>query len=234
MMVDIPPAVRLLPMNPEEPEFRGKSRDAVQQDFFLDTMPSAPNPGRFQYRKQGLDAERGTVVLFQFKAHIIASAVFVRRQRYPKPDGPYNGALWFDPGSIRVFSSVGADSVRKHWPEKFTKFGQGMQKLEPPSRYSAFEQELSGIKWPARPAPQALDLEAPPAARVQTTVSRIVRDTQLTNRVKAMHSYECQICGYSIILPDGSRYAEGHHVQPSLISACSGRNPRSEYSTADE
>ena len=106
MMVDIPPAVRLLPMDSEEPEFRGKSRDAVQQDFFLNKMPSVPHPGRFQYREKGLIAEPGTVVLFQFDKHIIASAVLVRRERYPEPAGPYNGALWFDPGSIRDRNSI--------------------------------------------------------------------------------------------------------------------------------
>jgi hypothetical protein len=60
----------------------------------------------------------------------------------------------------------------------------------------------------------AQDLEAPPTDRVQTTISRILRDTQLSNRVKALHKYECQICGYTLELPDRSRYAEGHHLQP--------------------
>ena len=63
------------------------------------------------------------------------------------------------------------------------------------------------------PTPQALDL-SPPPARVETTISRIVRDTELANRIKALHNFECQICGHSIILADGSRYSEAHHVQP--------------------
>ena len=62
-------------------------------------------------------------------------------------------------------------------------------------------------------SPHAFDL-APPTSRVETKVSRIVRDTALSNRVKALHSYECQICGHTIILADGSRYAEGHHIRP--------------------
>jgi predicted restriction endonuclease len=49
---------------------------------------------------------------------------------------------------------------------------------------------------------------------VETTISRIVRDTHLAKRVKELHNHECQICGHTIILADGSRYAEGHHVQP--------------------
>jgi hypothetical protein len=63
-------------------------------------------------------------------------------------------------------------------------------------------------------APLAYDLEAPPAGRVKTTISRIIRDTQLANRVKVLHDYECQICGETMVLHDGSRYAEGHHIRP--------------------
>jgi predicted restriction endonuclease len=74
--------------------------------------------------------------------------------------------------------------------------------------------EVLGISdsWPAKLAAQ--DMESPAADRVLTTVSRILRDTGLSNRVKVLHNYECQICGYTLLLADGSRYAEGHHVQP--------------------
>jgi hypothetical protein len=61
---------------------------------------------------------------------------------------------------------------------------------------------------------QASDIDTAPPNRVQTTVSRIVRDTALSSLVKQLHNYECQICGHTIVLPDGSRYAEAHHVQP--------------------
>jgi predicted restriction endonuclease len=62
--------------------------------------------------------------------------------------------------------------------------------------------------------PQARDLEPPPAERVETTISRILRDTRLSNCVKTLHNYECQLCGDTLLLTDGSRYAEGHHLQP--------------------
>ena len=176
-------------------------------------MPWPPYAGRYRYRTHGIDAEPGTVVLFQFKAHIVASAVLVRIERYSQPDGPYKGVLWFNPTSIRVFEPVGAEALRKHWPDKFVRFGNVIQALDP-SHYAAFQAELSGVGLPGLAAPQAHDLDAPPAARVQATISRILRDTQLTNRVKALHNFECQICGHSIILADGSRYAEGHHIQP--------------------
>jgi predicted restriction endonuclease len=74
--------------------------------------------------------------------------------------------------------------------------------------------EVLGISDSQPTTPPAQDLESPPAERVETTVSRILRDTQLSNRVKALHNYECQLCGCTLPLADGSRYAEGHHVQP--------------------
>ncbi len=43
---------------------------------------------------------------------------------------------------------------------------------------------------------------------------RIVRDTGMTRKVKALHDFECQICKATIILPDGKRYAEAHHIIP--------------------
>jgi predicted restriction endonuclease len=60
----------------------------------------------------------------------------------------------------------------------------------------------------------ANDLADPITKRVLATTYRILRDTQKARQVKKMHKHRCQICGDTITLPDGSRYAEAHHVQP--------------------
>lgn len=81
---------------------------------------------------------------------------------------------------------------------------------------------VDNIGHPADPPPleldvplqPAADLDAPPADRVMTEVSRIVRDTELSRWVKREHGYRCQICGETIRLADGSSYAEGHHLKP--------------------
>lgn len=65
---------------------------------------------------------------------------------------------------------------------------------------------------PAVP-PTAVDL-ASPADRQETTINRIIRDTILSRRIKELHNYECQLCGHTIPLADGARYAEAHHIQP--------------------
>ena len=45
-------------------------------------------------------------------------------------------------------------------------------------------------------------------------MDRIHRDTAITLKVKKLHNYKCQICGHTIELPDGARYAEAHHIKP--------------------
>jgi len=63
--------------------------------------------------------------------------------------------------------------------------------------------------------PRATDLNDPPeAARIETTIYRILRDTALSREVKIAHNFECQLCSMTIQLGDGSYYAEAHHVKP--------------------
>jgi hypothetical protein len=60
----------------------------------------------------------------------------------------------------------------------------------------------------------ANDIEPPSAERVETTTFRVLRDTTLARQIKSLHRCECQMCGLAIQLPDGSLYAEAHHIQP--------------------
>ena len=63
--------------------------------------------------------------------------------------------------------------------------------------------------------PKATDFNDPPeAARVETTIYRILRDTALSREVKIRQKFQCQICSTTIQLGDGSYYAEAHHVKP--------------------
>jgi hypothetical protein len=60
----------------------------------------------------------------------------------------------------------------------------------------------------------AIDLEPPATQRITSTVYRILRDTELAKQLKRDYRYCCQVCGHSIEFPDGSRYAEAHHIRP--------------------
>jgi putative restriction endonuclease len=51
------------------------------------------------------------------------------------------------------------------------------------------------------------------ARRVQTTVLRIVRDTAISRKVKALHDFHCQMCGIRLDC-EGGPYAEAAHIRP--------------------
>jgi hypothetical protein len=75
------------------------------------------------------------------------------------------------------------------------------------------EEELVVSTGTIEPAPIANDFGTP-ASRMTVELSRIIRDTALSRRVKKLYNHDCQICGQTIHLPNGLRYAEGHHVRP--------------------
>ncbi|MFH1921042.1 MAG: HNH endonuclease [Planctomycetota bacterium] len=74
------------------------------------------------------------------------------------------------------------------------------------------DQLFGGYSIPG--TPKASDINDAKTEKVLATTYRILRDTELARRVKVMHNYECQICGHTIVLTDGSRYAEAHHIKP--------------------
>ena len=77
--------------------------------------------------------------------------------------------------------------------------------------------EMAYGRASAKLTPEASDISEPnrdKPDRVAVNVYRILRDTALARRVKNMHDFECQICGHTITLQDGSSYAEAHHIKP--------------------
>ena len=50
--------------------------------------------------------------------------------------------------------------------------------------------------------------------REDIVTSRIIRDSSLSSKIKILHSYECQLCGIALNMPEGKKYAEGHHIKP--------------------
>lgn len=62
--------------------------------------------------------------------------------------------------------------------------------------------------------PETSDLELPATERRTYTAQRVVRDTKQALAVKQMYDYACQVCGITIELPLGTKYAEGAHIRP--------------------
>jgi hypothetical protein len=151
-MRNVIPAVRILPMSPREKSFRGRTVEDVQTGFFLAELPFPPRNGRYRYPTAGLNAEPGTVVLFQYENRIVARAILDRNERFERPEDGYNGALWFDVRSIRIFEPVGPDKLRAIWPE-FRHFGHVKQFLNP-AKYPAFEKQLVDVAAPEHSGPK--------------------------------------------------------------------------------
>ena len=143
------PAVRILPMSDKAEGFRGRSIADVQAKCFLRDLPKCN--GRYRYPSSGLSAEPGTIVLFQYRARIVASAVFLRDEKFEKPVGGYGGAMYFDPASIRTFEPLDVQAMRKAWPS-FRGFGHVKQFLNP-TLYRAFTKRLKHVKSPSRQKP---------------------------------------------------------------------------------
>ena len=141
-MAESVPAVRIWPMSDRIAGFRGLGIEAVQRRYFLKELPA--NGGRWRYRSAGLNAPPGTVVLFQFKARVIASGVFVRDEKFDRPVRGCDGALHFDPASFRAFDPLDAAAMRAAWP-RFRGFGHVKQFLNP-GMYPAFVRGLKNVR----------------------------------------------------------------------------------------
>jgi hypothetical protein len=80
---------------------------------------------------------------------------------------------------------------------------------------AGIRQGVWGLRSMVKPTQQANDLCDPtPPIRVEQQTYRILRDTKLAREIKSSYRYQCQICDETIRLPDGSLYAEGHHIKP--------------------
>jgi hypothetical protein len=53
-----------------------------------------------------------------------------------------------------------------------------------------------------------------PPGSITTQVTRKIRDTVLSKKIKEEFDFKCAVCGQQISLPNGKYYAEAHHVKP--------------------
>ncbi|MEK5174571.1 hypothetical protein NST63_15370 [Heyndrickxia sp. FSL W8-0496] len=118
------PAIRLLPMSETDPEFTGKSIEFLQE-WFVNVLPNR----KYNFKK-GMNTDSGTLVLFQYQAHVIASAILEKKIRYDEEKkGGYKGAYSFIPESIAVFTPITSEEIKVIWGQ-FKGFNQSLQELD--------------------------------------------------------------------------------------------------------
>ena len=105
-----PPEVRILPMDSVK-EF--KTLKAVRE-FFLKELPLGECD--YCYRKSGLNTKSGAIVLFQFKAKLVALAKYKDIESWNSPKSIdnrlYYGRFFFNASSIMVFDPISLDVVQ--------------------------------------------------------------------------------------------------------------------------
>lgn len=138
------PAIRILPMSAKIKGFEKWDIGSVQQNFFLKALVSCG--GRFRYPSSGINAPRGTLVLFQYQARIVASATFLFDDKFARKTRGAAGAMYFDVNSIRTFDPLDVEAMRKAWP-RFRGFGHVKQALNP-AGYPSFKRRLKNVRSP--------------------------------------------------------------------------------------
>ena len=98
--------IRILPMSMDE--FEDKSIEELQE-WFIEELKNV-RKGLYRYRTSGLKTSTGSLILFQYRSKIIASAIFLNSEHYKKPyiesKTKYNGFLEFDSDTITVFQPI--------------------------------------------------------------------------------------------------------------------------------
>lgn len=118
--------IRILPMSSDY-EFPNKNYLQVQKEFFIEDLKNRPKVN-YKFRNKYMVASNGTLVLFQFRGQIIASAILEGYNLFDSSEGVYNGEYYFDRDSIKIFTPITSGELSEIVPE-FKRFSQVQQKI---------------------------------------------------------------------------------------------------------
>jgi len=88
-----------------------------------------------------------------------------------------------------------------------------------------YQRELEKIMYEAESVPLIEEFEGVSPDQVQTITRRFLRDVGCARAVKELYQNKCQLCGEGISLPDGTVYAEAHHIRPLGKGHCDPDDP---------
>jgi len=96
------------------------------------------------------------------------------------------------------------DLASKHMP--------GLHKVKP-DKSSALISKLMFRSADPDSIPVPIDLNGPPN-KIKCRITRFIRDTQKSQKLKELYKNHCQICNYRIEINESICYSEVHHIWP--------------------
>jgi len=207
--------IRLLPMSKDE--FPKWTYEEIQKDFFLDELIH-DNDGHYNFPEKGMNASKGTLVLFQLDNQIIASAKLLDVIKHDEPiDGDYKGAYIFDTRSIKTFEPITSLEM-KAIDSTFKKFSQVKQTID----FACFEDIIALIQLKSdglitEEIPEDETDKYPEGSKKQITVNAYERNPKARQECIRIHGTSCVVCGFDSGKVFGEEF-EGkihvHHKKP--------------------
>lgn len=118
--------IRILPMNVEE--FPNMGIEEIQIEFFQNKL-IYEQKGKYRFKKRGMNASKGALILFQIQNKLIASANLLNVEKYEKEKDGYGGEYCFDINSIRVFEAITPEEIAKI-DKKIKRLSNSKQRLD--------------------------------------------------------------------------------------------------------
>ncbi|MBM7610137.1 putative HNH restriction endonuclease [Lysinibacillus composti] len=207
---EVTPSIRILPMSSKE-EFPGMSIEDVQEDFFLGELKK--RNGIFYFRRVGMYAPEGSLVLFQFDNLIIASANLHSIEKFDTPEKEqYYGAYQFDIKTLEVFQPITVAEINKI-DGNITRFSQSKQEIN--SSFISEIEELIKRKQMALLADELPVQESPKlkeGAKKQVLVNSYERNYKARQQCIDYYGCHCSVCDFEFAKFYGDEFEGKIHV----------------------
>lgn len=207
---DVTPSIRILPMSSKE-EFPGRTIEDVQDNFFLGEL--IKRDGIYYFRKVGMNAPNGSLVLFQFDNLIIASAKLHSILRYERPEkGQYFGAYKFEINTIKIFQPITIAEMNKI-DSNINKFSQSKQEIN--ASYGSEVRELIKKKQMtimAEELPVQESYQLKEGAKKQVLVNSYERNYKARQICIEHYGCLCSVCGFDFAKFYGEEFKGKIHI----------------------
>lgn len=185
--------MRILPMSKEK-EFPEMTIERVQSEYFCKEL--IDHKGIYHYKKAGMNASAGTLVLFQFDNEIIAAAKLMSVKRFKEPEDGYSGFYKFDVNSIIIFEPISIDEIHQI-DSRITIFSQAKQKVSA-SCSLEINQLIQKKRLPSisEELPMKESMKLKEGAKKQIWINAYERNYKARKACIDYYGCICSVCGF--------------------------------------